>query len=92
MQAEQAPCRVLEPVQLLQERGRQLLASDHAFKCLVHVEGGSDELSGAHGTAVGQFDPGGAAILDDDVVDIDLRLESAAGGDEGLHQAARQIE
>ena len=59
---------------------------------LVHVERGSDELPGAHGAAVGQFDPGGAAVLDDDAVDIHLRLESAAGGDEGLHQSARQIE
>ena len=36
--------------------------------------------------------PVARAVLDHDAVDVDLRLEGAAGGDEGLHQAARQIE
>ena len=51
-----------------------------------------NELPRPHGLAVGEHDAAGAAALDQDAVDRDLRLERAARGDEGFHQAARQIE
>ena len=92
MQAEQAPGGVLEGVEFFQERRRQLFAPDQILEGLVHVERRGDELARPHGAAVVEFDAGGLAVLDDDFVDAHLRLVAAAGGDEGLHQPARQIE
>ena len=92
MQAEQAPGGVLEAVELLQERSGELFAADQGLERLVHVERRGDELPGPHGAAVVELDAGGLAVLDDDAVDAHLRLVAAAGGDEGLHQPARQIE
>ncbi len=64
MQAEQAPFRVLEVVELFQEGGRQLLAADQRFECLMHVERGGDELPRAHRAAVVERDAGRLAVLD----------------------------
>ena len=91
VQAEQAPFRVLEAVELFQEGRRQLLAADQRFECLMHVERGGDELPRAHRATVVERDAGRLAVLDDDPVDADLWLISAAGGDEFLHQSAREI-
>ena len=92
MQSEQAPLRVLELVDLVEERLRQLRAADELLEGLMHVEGRGDELGRADGAAVGQRDAGRLAAFDDDAVDSDLWLKRAAGGDETFHQSARQIE
>src|SRR4029453_6365093 len=54
--------------------------------------GQSYELPGAYGSGFAQLDTGRFAILDHDAVDIDLRLESAACGDEHLHQSPCEVE
>ena len=92
MQTKQAPGRVLESVELVEKRGRQLLAPDQALERLMHVERRGDKLFRTHGAAVSQLNAGCPAVLDDNAADIDLRLERAAGGNEGLHQSARQVE
>src|SRR5262249_44080010 len=91
MQTEKAPGRVLERIELFEKCGGQLLAPDQVLECLMHIERRGDELFRAHGAAVGQFYASGPAILDDDATDIDLRLESTAGGNEGFHQSTREV-
>src|SRR5262245_50252610 len=92
MQAEQAPCSVLKVIDLLEKCGGQLLAPDKCLECLVHIQRRRNELSCPHGAAVGQRDAAGAAILDDDAINVGLRLEGTAGGDERLHQSPSEIE
>src|SRR5262245_26995453 len=92
VQPEEAPRRVLETVELLEERGGQLFAPDQTLERLMHVKRRSHELPGAYGSAIVQLDAGRFAVLDHDAVDIDLRLESAACGDERLDQAPCEIE
>src|SRR5215470_7686600 len=92
MQAKQAPGGVLEAVELVEERAGQLLAPDQPFKRLMDIERRGDELARSHGAAIGQFDAGRAAILDNNAVNINLGLKSTAGGDERFHQSAREIE
>ena len=58
----------------------------------MNISGARHELPRAHGALVGERNAGGVAALDDDAGDVRLRLVGAAGGDERLHQAARQIE
>src|SRR3974390_907095 len=91
MQAEQAPGRVLESVELVQKGSRQLLAPDQLFECLVHIERRGDKPR-AHRAAVREFDPSRASVLDDDPFDLDLRLIAPAGCNEAFHQSAREIE
>src|SRR3981189_797272 len=52
MKAEERPLGVLEIVELLQERGRKLPASDVVLEGLMHVQRAGDELLGAHGVPV----------------------------------------
>jgi hypothetical protein len=92
MHTEEAPARVLEIVQLLAEGRGQLAAADQLLEGLVNVQCARDELAGAHGAPIRQFDAAGLAAFHDDVLHIHLRLVDAARRDEGLHEAARQIE
>src|SRR4029078_7935458 len=92
MQPEQAPRGVLEAVELPEKGGRKMPAPDQALESRVHVKRGSHELRGPNRLAADQLDAGGAPVLDEDAIDVHLRLEGASGGDEGFHQAARQIE
>ena len=92
MQAVERPGGRLELIELAPERLGQLLATDQLLERLVHIERARHELPGAHRAAVGERDAAGAAALHEDAVDRDLRLVAAAGRDEGLHQAARQVE
>ncbi len=92
MQAEQTPCRVLEAIEFLEKCGGQLFAANQSFESLVYVERRGHELPGAHGPSISQFDACRASGFDDNTVDVHLRCKRAAGGYEGFHQAARQIE
>src|SRR5260370_17460657 len=91
MQAEDRPLGVLKFVELLQERGRKLRASDVVLEGLMHVQRAGYELPGAHGASVLESYSGRLAALDHDAVELDLRREPPAGPDECLHQAARQV-
>jgi hypothetical protein len=92
VQAEEAPLRVLKIVDLSAIGCRKLFATNQILEGLMYIDGGGDELPRTHGAAICQFDTGRFVVLDNDARDIDLRLERAAGGDEGLHETAREIE
>ena len=92
MHPKEAPARILEIVQLLAEGRGQLVAADQFLEGLVNVQRARHELAGAHGAPIGELDAAGLAVLHDDILHIDLRLVDAARRDEGLHEAARQIE
>src|SRR5262245_40529081 len=92
MQSEQRPSRILERVDLLQKIRGKLPASDQLLERLMHVESRGDELSCPHRASVRQRNSGRLAALDQDPVDIDLRLVSPAGRYERLHETARQVE
>src|SRR3974390_1012872 len=92
MPPEDTPRGVLKTIEILQEGCRKLLASHQSFERVIHVKRGCYELPRAHGSPVGQGYARRFAVLDDDTIDVDLRLERPAGGNKSFHQPARQIE
>jgi hypothetical protein len=68
-----------------------LLAADQRFESLVHIERAGHEAR-PHRPSVRQHDAAGRAAFDQNALDRDLRLITAACRDESFHQAARQIE
>src|SRR5262249_6708258 len=92
VQAEQRPRGVLKAIELAAEVLCELAAADHGLEGLVDIDGARHELARTNAAPVGERDAGSAATLDDDALDMRLLCEGAARRDEGLHQAARQIE
>src|SRR5260370_19003482 len=91
MQAEDRPFGVLKFIELLQERGRKLRASDVVLEGLMHVQRAGAELPGAPGASVLDSYSGRLAALDHDPVELDLWREPPPGPDECLHRAPRQV-
>src|SRR5262249_21935731 len=89
MQAEQRPSSVLEIVDLLEERGRKLVAADEVLERLVHVKSGGHKLLRPHRASVGQDNARRLSSFEQNALDVDLRLIAAAGRDERLHEPAR---